>query len=62
MGMKIIPVDNADDVLRLALDLEKPEEFLVRKGIADVPIAQVLAPAERPREEPKPAKPASVKH
>ncbi|MGK5088663.1 endopeptidase La [Bdellovibrionota bacterium FG-2] len=61
-GMKIIPVDNADDVLRLALDLEKPEEFLVRKGIADVAIGQVLTPADRLREEPKPTKPGAVKH
>jgi predicted ATP-dependent protease len=34
-GMKIIPVDHADQVLRLALELENPDTFLVRKGILD---------------------------
>ncbi len=31
-GMEIIPVEHVDQVLRLALDLDKPEEFLVTKG------------------------------
>ncbi|MGZ3708895.1 MAG: S16 family serine protease, partial [Bdellovibrionota bacterium] len=39
-GMRIIPVENADQVLRLALDLANPEEFLARK---DTP---VIAPTE----------------
>jgi ATP-dependent Lon protease len=39
-GMQIIPVDHVDQVLRLALSLEKPEEFLTRAGVAgDVPVA-----------------------
>ena len=56
-GMRIIPVENADDVLRLALDLEKPEEFLVGTGAA-VPIA----PVELVLEENKPDRPSAVKH
>lgn len=35
-GLRIIPVDHADQVLRLALDLAKPEEFL--GGSADIPV------------------------
>ena len=31
-GMQIIPVEHIDQVLRLALELKKPEEFLVEKG------------------------------
>ncbi len=34
-GMTIIPVDNADDVLRTALDVKNPEEFLKKKVISD---------------------------
>jgi ATP-dependent Lon protease len=32
-GMKIIPVEHADQVLRLALELEEPDTFLLRKGL-----------------------------
>jgi ATP-dependent Lon protease len=39
-GLQIFPVDHVDQVLRLALSLEKPEEFLTRAGVAgDVPLA-----------------------
>jgi len=31
-GMQIIPVEHVDQVLRLALEVPNPEEFLVRKG------------------------------
>jgi ATP-dependent Lon protease len=41
-GMRIIPVDNADQVLRLALELEDPENFLVRKDHGEIPIGPVL--------------------
>ncbi len=34
-GMTIIPVDSADDVLKNALDLESPEEFLKKKVLSD---------------------------
>ncbi len=34
-GMKIIPVDHADQVLRLALEIDNPDTFLVRKGADD---------------------------
>jgi ATP-dependent Lon protease len=37
-GIKIIPVDHVDQVLRCALSLEKPEEFLARAGaVGDIP-------------------------
>jgi len=40
-GMKIIPVDHADQVLRLALQLEKPEEFLSKGtlGLGGIPVS-----------------------
>jgi ATP-dependent Lon protease len=37
-GMRIIPVEHGDQVLRLALELENPEEFLMRKGIGEMAI------------------------
>jgi ATP-dependent Lon protease len=39
-GMKIIPVEHVDQVLRIALELEKPREFLpTKKGAAlDFPL------------------------
>jgi len=40
-GMKIIPVEHGDQVLRLALELENPEDFLMRKGIGDLSMAIV---------------------
>lgn len=43
-GLTIIPVDHADQVLRLALDIEKPEEFLL-----DQPIPSLLAGVEGKR-------------
>ena len=37
-GIKIIPVDHVDQVLRIALNLEKPEEFLAKAGsIGEIP-------------------------
>ena len=42
-GMRIIPVEHADQVLRLALELEKPEDFLMKKGVGEMPIPAVLA-------------------
>jgi len=39
-GIQIIPVDHVDQVLRLALSLEKPEEFLAKAGgVGDIPVA-----------------------
>jgi ATP-dependent Lon protease len=39
-GIKIIPVDHVDQVLRCALQLEKPEEFLAKAGgVGDIPAA-----------------------
>ncbi|MGE0614340.1 MAG: endopeptidase La [Bacteriovoracia bacterium] len=42
-GMKIIPVEHADQVLRLALDIEHPEEFLVDRGLGSLFTAQPTA-------------------
>ncbi len=39
-GMRIIPVDHVDQVLRCALSLEKPEEFLAKAGgVGEIPAA-----------------------
>src|SRR3954452_11713867 len=43
-GMKIIPVEHADQVLRLALELDQPEDFLMRKGIGDIPTTAIISP------------------
>jgi ATP-dependent Lon protease len=40
-GMKIVPVEHADQVLRLALELADPAEFLMRKGIGDIPVVEL---------------------
>jgi ATP-dependent Lon protease len=45
-GMKIIPVEHGDQVLRLALELDNPEDFLMRKGIGDLTMAIVADAAE----------------
>ena len=38
-GMQIIPVSHVDQVLRLALSLEKPEEFLAKAGaVGEMPL------------------------
>jgi len=44
-GMRIIPVEHADQVLRLALELDKPEEFLVKKG-PNIPDTLIAAPID----------------
>ncbi len=46
-GLKVIPVDHADQVLRLALEIERPEEFLSRPtvGVLPVPMATDEAPS-----------------
>lgn len=60
-GMQIIPVEHADQVLRLALALENPEEFLMRKGVGDLAIPAIY-PGELPREEVAKRVPGAVKH
>lgn len=60
-GMQVIPVEHADQVLRLALELKNPEEFLMRKGIGDLEIPAVH-PVELPREESGKRTPGAVKH
>jgi hypothetical protein len=52
-------VEHADQVLRLALDLDKPEEFLMRKGIGELTIPAVI-PGENVRERGN--KSGAVKH
>jgi ATP-dependent Lon protease len=49
-GIRIIPVEHADQVLRLALELENPEEFLMRKGIGDLEMAIIADVAETVKE------------
>jgi ATP-dependent Lon protease len=59
-GMRIIPVEHGDQVLRLALELENPEEFLMRKGVGEmaIPLAELgMASREEKREVPR-----AVKH
>jgi ATP-dependent Lon protease len=56
-GMRIIPVEHADQVLRLALQLDNPETFLAPKK--EMPFA--LIPAELVRIE-KPERTGAVKH
>jgi ATP-dependent Lon protease len=60
-GMKVIPVENADQVLRLALELENPDEFLLRKGVDDLAVSSVN-PVELVREDVPTENPAAVKH
>jgi ATP-dependent Lon protease len=59
-GMKIIPVEHGDQVLRLALELESPEEFLMRKGIGDLAIPAIVS--EHARDESTKDSPRAVKH
>ncbi len=59
-GMAIIPVDHADQVLRIALVLAHPEEFLVARGSDTLPLPP---PVELVREEVKvPTHDGAVKH
>lgn len=62
-GMTIVPVEHVDEVLRLALDLANPEEFLVRKDITDTQLASSLRAVELVvHEEPKVEAPLAIKH
>ena len=56
-GIQIIPVDHVDQVLRLALSLEKPEEFLIKAGANnELPVAVI----EKASNKVKPS--TAVKH
>ena len=46
-GMTILPVDHADDVLKTALDVPKPEEFMKRKAIEESAVSGT-PPAGKP--------------
>ncbi len=59
-GMKIIPVEHADQVLRLTLDLENAEGFLMRKRLDDLSAFSLIPANELIREE-APAR-SGVKH
>ncbi len=58
-GMRVIPVEHADQVLRLALELENPEEFLMRKGVGEISLSALQ---DLSREEPVKTGASSVKH
>jgi len=61
-GLRIIPVEHADQVLRLALELDRPEEFLVKKG-PNIPDTLIAAPIDLTnREETTGARTRAVKH
>ena len=48
-GMTIYPVEHCDQVLRLALALKKPEEFMKRKGGFGIPKALIPMESARAR-------------
>lgn len=52
-GMSIVPVEHTDQVIRLALELENPEDFLMKKGIGDMPLSIIN---NDPTENPVPVK------
>jgi len=61
-GLRIIPVEHADQVLRIALDLPNPEEFLVRQG-PNIPTNIMATPLDLGRDEPVVGRtPGAVKH
>ena len=61
-GMKIIPVENTDQVLRLALVLDDAENFLVARGDRDFSV-KAVSPVELAQRNESPAKEKrSVKH
>jgi ATP-dependent Lon protease len=60
-GMKIVPVEHADQVLRLALELDSPEDFLMRKGIGDLAITAVN-PVELVRDDAGTDNSGAIKH
>jgi ATP-dependent Lon protease len=59
-GMEIVPVEHVDEVLRIALELESPKDFLAPQG-AVLPIP-VVPPTELAHEEPRKENPGTVKH
>lgn len=60
-GMKILPVEHADQVLRLALELEDPEAFLTKKELGELPVGPIHQ-VELVREEVTTEKPGAIKH
>lgn len=62
-GMKIIPVDSADEVLRQALDLKDPDNFIKKKEALPVISPSELAAAARKSKDGKaPGRTGAVKH
>jgi ATP-dependent Lon protease len=59
-GMKIIPVEHADQVLRLTLDLEHPEGLAMKKRLEDMSEMGKIPPKPLIRDEK--AKPVGVRH
>jgi ATP-dependent Lon protease len=60
-GLRIIPVEHADQVLRIALDVPNPEEFLVRQG-PNIPTNIMATPLDLNREEPAKGRTGAIKH
>ena len=60
-GLKIIPVESADEVLRLALELPDPENFLVKQGVDSLPIIMPTA-LDLTHQDKAKAKGDAVKH
>jgi len=60
-GLRIIPVEHADQVLRIALDVPNPEEFLVRQG-PNLPANIMATPLDLNRDEPAKNRTGAVKH
>jgi ATP-dependent Lon protease len=61
-GMEIVPVEHADEVLRQALHLEKPEEFLKKKGDLVATVDPVVAATELAKTEEKAKPTGRVRH
>jgi ATP-dependent Lon protease len=60
-GMKVLSVEHVDQVLRLALQLDNPDEFLKLKGVSDLVISPISS-VELVREDPVVENPLAVKH
>jgi ATP-dependent Lon protease len=60
-GLRIIPVEHADQVLRIALDLPNPEEFLVKQG-PNIPTNIMATPLDLNRDEPAKGRTGAIKH
>lgn len=60
-GMEIIPVEHADEVLRLALKLDHPQAFLMSADVEELPRA-AIATGERGVQDQEKQGPQGIKH